>query len=94
MPELLRLKGNVFLTKPLARIDQAEMYLRQSLELSRRQGARLWELRAPTDLAKMMAAQGRREHAHALLEPILASFADSPDTDDLRAAERLLKTSL
>ena len=31
----------------------------QSLELSRRQGARAWELRTAIDLAALLAGQGR-----------------------------------
>jgi tetratricopeptide (TPR) repeat protein len=92
MPELLRLKGNLLLAKPQAGVDQAEMYLRQSLERSRQQGARMWELRTATDLAKLMAAQGRREDARTLLEPVFTWFVDGLETNDLKAAERLLTT--
>jgi predicted ATPase/DNA-binding winged helix-turn-helix (wHTH) protein len=90
MPELLRVKGNLLFAKPQACVDQAEMYLIQSLELSRQQGARLWELRTATDLAKLMAAQGRRGDARTLLEPVFAWFVEGLDTDNLKAAERLL----
>ena len=92
MPELLRVKGNLLLAKPRARVGQAEICFRQSLELSRQQGARVWELRTATDLAKLMAAQGRRENARTLLEPVFTWFVEGLDTDDLKAAERLLTT--
>jgi predicted ATPase/DNA-binding winged helix-turn-helix (wHTH) protein len=90
MSELLRIKGNLLLAKPPADVDQAALYLRQSLEHTRQQGARLWELRTATDLAKLMAAQGRREDARLLLEPVFKWFGDGPATDDRTAAERLL----
>jgi tetratricopeptide (TPR) repeat protein len=67
MPELLRVRGNLLLAKPQACVEQAEMYFSQSLELSRQQGARVWDLRTATDLAKLMAAQGRRDDARTLL---------------------------
>jgi hypothetical protein len=53
---------------------------------------RVWELRTATDLAKLMAAQGRREAARTLLEPVFAWFVEGVDTDDLKAAEDLLAT--
>jgi predicted ATPase len=92
MPELLRVKGNLILANPRAFVDQSEMYFSQSLELSRQQGARLWELRTATDLAKLMATQGRREEARTLLEPVFTWFVEGLDKDDLKAAERLLTT--
>jgi hypothetical protein len=92
LPDLLRVKGNLLLAKPQACVDQAETYFSQSLELSRQQDARLWELRTATDLAKLMAAQGQREDARTLLEPVFTWFVEGLDTDDLKAVERLLTT--
>jgi hypothetical protein len=51
MPELLRVKGALLLAMREPRGDDAEMCLMQSLELSRRQGARAWELRTAIELA-------------------------------------------
>jgi hypothetical protein len=39
-----------------------------------------------------MAAQGRRQAALALLEPLFAWFNEGHDTADLKSAERLLAT--
>ena len=64
----------------------------QSLELSRRQGARAWELRTATDLAKLWASQGRADDARALLQPVFEQFVEGLDTLDLKNAERLLKS--
>ena len=64
----------------------------QSLELSRRQGARAWELRAATDLAALFAGQGHSERGRALLRPVFEQFVEGSDTADLKAAERLLAT--
>ncbi len=92
MPELLRVKGTLLLSLPQPRVEEAEMHFIHSLELSRQQGARACELRTATGLAKLMAAQGRREAARALLEPVFAWFIEGLDTADLKEAERLLAT--
>jgi hypothetical protein len=89
LPELLRLQGNLLANSP-ASADQAAMLFNQSLELSRQQGARVWELRTATDMAKLLAAEGRREDARLLLEPVVKEFDGGLKTADLRAAEQLL----
>jgi predicted ATPase len=90
MPEVLRAKGGLLLAMPQPRTDDAETCLAQSLELSRRQGARAWELRTACDLAKLMGDRGERDHARELLQPVLAQFTEGFDTVDLKAAEGLL----
>jgi predicted ATPase len=91
-PELLRLKSSILLAMPEPGIEDAEMCFMQSLELSRRQGARAWELRTATDLAALWAKQGRSNDARALLRPVFEQFTEGLDTADLKAAEELLKT--
>jgi hypothetical protein len=92
MPELLRVKAGLVLSMPRSSPGDAEMYLMQSLELSRRQGARAWELRTATDLAALLANQGRSDRARVLLQPVFEQFVEGSDTADLKAAERLLAT--
>jgi predicted ATPase/DNA-binding winged helix-turn-helix (wHTH) protein len=92
MPELLRVKGRLFLSKPQTGLDDAEKYFTQSLELSRSQGARAWELRTATDLATLYAGQGQPERGRALLQPVFEHFVEGSDTTDVKAAERLLAT--
>jgi predicted ATPase len=92
MPELLRVKGNLLLSMPQRDVDGAEICFTQSLELSRRQGARAWELRTSTDLAALLADQGRSDSARTLLQPVFGQFTEGSDTADLKAAERLLAT--
>lgn len=67
------------------------MCFRRSLELGRHQGARSWELRTAIDLAALLSAQGQRESARALLQPIYEQFTEGSDTADLKAAARLLE---
>jgi hypothetical protein len=90
--ELLRVKGSILLSMPQPRADDAEAHFMRSLELSRRQGARAWEFRTATDLATLLAGQGRPESARALLQPAFEQFVEGSDTADLKAAERLLAT--
>ena len=92
MPELLRVKGGLLLSMPRPGVEGAKRCFMQSLELSRRQGARAWELRTAVDLATLLADQGRRENGRALLQPVFEQFAEGRDTADLKAAERVLST--
>jgi predicted ATPase/DNA-binding winged helix-turn-helix (wHTH) protein len=92
MPEALRVKGSVLLANPSRRVDEAQMCFIQSLDWSRRQGARSWELRTAIDLAALWAAQGQLENARALLSPIFEQFVEGSDMADLKAAEHLLAT--
>ena len=92
MPELLRVKAGLLLSMPQPSVGDAEMYLMRSLELSRRQAARAWELRAGIDLAALWATQRRPDRAKALLQPIFQQFVEGLDTADLKAAEELLET--
>ncbi|MEI9925336.1 MAG: transcriptional regulator [Bradyrhizobium sp.] len=89
MIELLRVKGTLLLAMPEPRAEEAEMFFLRSIELSRQQGVRASELRAATNLAELMSAQGRREDARSLLEPVFDWF-EGHGTADLKAAERLL----
>lgn len=92
MPELLRVKGEVLLSMPQPSSDTAETCLMQSMELSRRQGARAWELRAAVNLAALWAMQGRPAEAKALLQPVFEQLSEGRDTADLTAAKRLLSS--
>jgi predicted ATPase len=92
MPELLRLKGGLLLAKSQTSDGEAERCFLRSLEASRRQGARAWELRTAIDLAALLARQGRGDRARVLLQPIFEGFAEGLETADLKAAERLAAT--
>ncbi|MGY4327938.1 tetratricopeptide (TPR) repeat protein [Bradyrhizobium sp. LB7.2] len=92
MPELLRMKGRVLLARPQPGADQAEAHFVQSLELSRRKGAKAWELRAAIDLAGFLAERDRREEAKRLLQSALEGFVEGSETADIRIANALLQT--
>jgi predicted ATPase/DNA-binding winged helix-turn-helix (wHTH) protein len=90
LPELLRMKGGLLLAMPKPNMADAEACLAQSLELSRSQGARAWELRTATDLARLLADRGERDRARGLLQPVFAQFTEGFDTVDLKMAKSLL----
>ena len=88
MPELLRLKGGLALADDDA--GAAEAHFRRSLEHSRAQGARAWELRTAIDLASLLAARGEYGNAHALLHPVVDGFAEDLNATELTSAATLL----
>jgi predicted ATPase/DNA-binding winged helix-turn-helix (wHTH) protein len=90
LPELLRVKASLVLSMPQPSVSDAELSLAQSLELSRRQGARAWELRTATDLAALFASRGQFESGRVLLQPVFEQFTEGSDTLDLKAAEQVL----
>ena len=90
MPEALRIQGNVLLSMPIRRPHDAEACFVQSLDWSRRQGARSWELRTAIDLAALWAGQEQPERARAVLQPVFETFAEGFNTADLQAAAQLL----
>jgi predicted ATPase len=61
-----------------------------ALEVSRRQGARMFELRAATALARLWGDQGRRVDARNVLAPVYSWFTEGFDTIDLKTAKALL----
>jgi hypothetical protein len=90
LPELLRVKAGILWTMPEPRMDDAETSLKQSLELSHKQGALAWQLRTATDLACFWARQGHLTDAQELLQPILEKFSEGADTADIKAAKGML----
>jgi len=91
LPEMLRLKGEMILMRdPLAGAE-AERCFRASIEIARSQEARWWELRVTVSLARLLAAQGYRDDARAMLADIYNWFTEGFDTADLKDAKALLE---
>jgi predicted ATPase len=69
---------------------EAESLLDQALRIARSQQARSLELRAATDLARLMMRQGK--HAEALhgLATIHSHFTEGFDTRDVKEAKAVL----
>ena len=62
----------------------------RAVTVARDQGARWWELRAATSLARLRRDQGRVVEARGLLAPVYASFTEGFDFPDLVEARALL----
>lgn len=86
--ELHRLRAELLLVQG----DElkAEASFHTAIAVARRQGARSWELRATTGLARLWQGQGRAAEAAGLLAPIYGWFTEGFDTPDLIDARALL----
>jgi tetratricopeptide (TPR) repeat protein len=70
---------------------EAEALFQNSIELSRKQQAKSWELRAVMSLSRLWQKQGKKEEARKMLEEIYGWFTEGFDTADLKEAEALLE---
>jgi tetratricopeptide (TPR) repeat protein len=86
--EILRLKGWMLSLK--GDLEGAERNFLASLNWSRRQQAKSWELRTSTSLARLWQSQGKRQDAYDLLAPVYDWFTEGFDTKDLQDARSLL----
>ncbi|UCF78856.1 MAG: protein kinase [Candidatus Eiseniibacteriota bacterium] len=90
--ELHRLKGELLLLRGqvVGGDDEVEELLLRALEVSRKQAARSWELRATMSLSRIWQKQGKNEEARRLLAEIYGWFKEGFDTTDLKEARALL----
>ena len=87
--ETLRLTGDLLLADgddPAV----AEPYYNDRSPSRERQGAKLFELRSATSLARLWRDQGKRAEARDLLGPIYNWFTEGFDAPDLKEAKALL----
>jgi predicted ATPase len=89
--ELHRLKAEGLLASSPSDPAEAEASLRRALAVAREQGARFWELRATTSLARLWRDHGKRTEARDLLAPIFGWFTEGFDTPVLQEAKALLE---
>jgi predicted ATPase len=96
--ELHRLKGELLLMSDSSAgsadssgASEAAQCFRDAIEVARRQSAKSWELRATTSLARLLAQQGRRDEARAMLADIYTWFTEGFDTADLKDAKAPLE---
>jgi len=88
--ELYRLEGELYLM--LGKDDaDVEDCLRHALDVSRRQQARSWELRAAMSLSRLWLKQGKPEEARRLLGEAKDWFTEGFETPDLKEAKALLE---
>jgi ATP/maltotriose-dependent transcriptional regulator MalT len=89
LAEVLRLKG--WMLARQGKNEEAETYLRASIDCARQQQARSWELRSSTTLAALLAERGQRDVARELLAAIYGWFTEGFGTKDLKDAKALLQ---
>ena len=89
-PELHRLEGQLRLCRDRADVHKAEACFDLAVESARSQGAKSWELRAATSLARLWGEHDRRAEARDLLAPVYCWFTEGFDTADLKEAKALL----
>jgi predicted ATPase len=89
--ELHRMMGELMLLQPSSDPTAAEARFAHAVATARQQGAKLWELRAATRLARLWRQQGRRGDAHDLLAPLYSQFTEGFGTPDLQAASAILQ---
>ncbi|WP_179137989.1 hypothetical protein [Candidatus Entotheonella palauensis] len=88
--ELYRLQGALLLQQSGAHAPAAEIAFQHALDIARDQGAKSWELRAATGLARLWQSQGKHREALDLLAPVYGRFTEGFDTVDLREAKQVL----
>ncbi|MGF6571564.1 putative ATPase/DNA-binding winged helix-turn-helix (wHTH) protein [Paraburkholderia sp. GAS333] len=67
------------------KIEHASACFRESIELAREQGARLWELRSSIAMAKLLHEQGRNGEALDLLDALAPCFRRTSTASDVQA---------
>ena len=90
LADLHRLDGQLALRRPEPEPRRAEACFVKAIEIARSQEARLLELRAAVDLARLWRDTGTDGEPRALLEPILAAIEGGETARDVRNARALL----
>jgi class 3 adenylate cyclase/predicted ATPase len=88
LAELYRHKGQLLLRQ--GQSEMAEELYRKALSVAEEQGAKLWELRAATSLARLRRDQDRRTEARDRLTPVYGWFTEGFETANLKEAKALL----
>jgi class 3 adenylate cyclase/predicted ATPase len=89
-PELYRLTGEALLLSSAPDEERAGAEFLRAIECARDQGAKSWELRAATSLARLRMRRGENQAARAILEDVYRRFTEGFDTPDLLDAQRVL----
>jgi predicted ATPase len=90
-PEIHRLKGEAILLRDSSATVEAEKCFRKAINVARGQSAKWFELRATMSLARLLAEQGKRHDARAMLADSYKWFTEGFDTADLKDAKALLE---
>jgi class 3 adenylate cyclase/tetratricopeptide (TPR) repeat protein len=88
-PETLRIRGGLRLKQ--GQTELAEADFRDAIALAQKIGAKSFDLRATTSLARLLASQGKRAETRAMLSDIYNWFTEGFNTADLTDAKALLE---
>ena len=88
LAELHRLEGNALCG--LNMLEDSQKAFEDALRVAQSQGAKAFELRAATSLARLWGERSRRAEAYDLLAPIYGWFTEGFETADLMEAKLLL----
>jgi hypothetical protein len=90
--EMLRVRGLTLLdlNDPVG----AEECLRTAIKVAREKSAELWELRAATDLGRLLRSRGRSAEAHQMVLSVCGLFPEDAARDVTRARALLEELSL
>lgn len=73
-----------------ANAAERDLWLGEAVAIARRQGAKLWELRAATAQATCWHAEGKVDAAYKVLSPVLSGVTEGQSTMDFKMASKLL----
>jgi predicted ATPase len=88
LAELLRLKGEILARK--GSVSEAEHWLNEAIQVSRQQGAKLFELRSAVNLCRVLDKPRTDAALREVLAPVYEWFEEGHDAPDLRDARALL----
>ena len=89
--DLYRLMGEAELQRSRANSASAARWFERAVDAARTRSAKIAELRATVCLARLLAKQGKRDEARAMLAEIYNWFTEGFDTADLKDAKSLLE---
>jgi predicted ATPase len=75
--EMHRLKGELLLRQDNSNVLEAQSCFERAIEIARKQSAKSLELRATMSLARLLAKEGRRDEARAMLAEIYNWFTEA-----------------
>ena len=90
LAECIRIRGQI--AACANDLTGAVRLFEEAIAISQRQEARLFELRATTQLASVLARQGRAQEGEARLRAIIDAFDTKHEIVDLAAARKVLDT--
>jgi predicted ATPase len=89
-PEVYLARASLQIAQDAPDIAKAIHSTQAAIEVARGYGGKSFELRATTSLTRLLASQGKRDEARAMLAEIYNWFTEGFDTADLKDAKALL----